>query len=241
MAATGSEESHHRPYSISLNPAMQARLRLSAGRLQVWGDSEGGQGRRRSDITASAVDILERALAAELCGTPAAHCGIPHRPQKERPVQRVQMRQERGNLGKEWVVQDRRDLFVAAAARVANQLAHFHAKGQSQPFQRSQSGNRLAVFNFGDVSSRHLHSPRQLALAQMARPAHLAHLSGNLQAGSVVIRHRLAGAPIAAPKVPAPRYRGACGTFCKGNCWFYTASVCSTHTAPLRVYPRSLK
>jgi len=47
--------------------------------------------------------------------------------------------------------------------------------------------------------------------------------------------------PAAEPMMRVPRNRGVCGTFCKGSCWFDTASACSTHTAPLRAFPRRSK
>ncbi len=127
-----------------------------------------------------------------LRGTAAAYGRVPHRAVKQRPVQRIQVRQQRGNLRQKRIAQNRGHLFVAAAARVANQLAHLHPKRRGQPLQRSQRGNRLAVLNFRDVGARHQHPPRQLPLAQVARPAHLAHLRGYLQPGLGAIRRRLA-------------------------------------------------
>jgi hypothetical protein len=47
--------------------------------------------------------------------------------------------------------------------------------------------------------------------------------------------------PVVGLMVQVPRNRGVCGTFCKGSCWFDTASACSIHTAPLRVSPRRSK
>ena len=65
-----------------------------------------------------------------LRSTAAAYGGVPHGTRKQRPMQRIQVRQQRGNLGQERIAQNRCNLFIAAAARVANQLAHFHAKGR---------------------------------------------------------------------------------------------------------------
>ena len=103
------------------------------------------------------------------------------------------MRQQCGNLGQEGIAQDCCDLFVAAAAGIADQLAHFNAKRIRQTLQRSQRGYRLAVLNFGDVSAGHLHAPCKLPLTQVPRPTHLSHLPGHLQASLVAFRYRLAG------------------------------------------------
>ena len=103
------------------------------------------------------------------------------------------MRQQRGNLGQKRVGQDGCRFFFADAAGVADQLAHAHLEGRGQPLQRTQRGNRLAVFNFGDVGAGHLHTPCQLALAQMARSADVAHLAGHMQTGLGGSRNRLAG------------------------------------------------
>ena len=45
---------------------------------------------------------------------------------EQRAMQRVKMRQQRSNLGQERIGEDRGDLFVAAAAGVAHQLADVH-------------------------------------------------------------------------------------------------------------------
>ncbi len=108
---------------------------------------------------------------------------------------------------------------------------------RGQPLQRSQRRNRLAVFDLRDVGARHLHPSRQLALAQVARPAQFPHLPATCNPASAK-RAQAGWSPAVEPRKPAPRYRGACGIFCKGSCWSYTASTCSTHTAPLRVFPR---
>ena len=101
----------------------------------------------------------------------------------QRAVQRVEVRQQRRNLGQERIGQNRGHFFFAAAARVADELAHVHLERIGQPFQRTQRGNGLAVLDLGDVGAGHLHAAGQLALAQMARAANLAHLSGHLQTG----------------------------------------------------------
>lgn len=41
-----------------------------------------------------------------LGGAPASCRRVPYRTEKERAVQRVQVRQQRGNLGQEWIAQD---------------------------------------------------------------------------------------------------------------------------------------
>ena len=57
---------------------------------------------------------------------PSCRC-VAQRTEKQRPVQRVQMRQQRGNLGQKRIAQDCCHFFVPAAPGVAHQMAHFHA------------------------------------------------------------------------------------------------------------------
>jgi hypothetical protein len=49
-----------------------------------------------------------------------AGCSVPHRTEEERPVQRVQVLQQRGNFGQERVIEDRFHFFIAEAALIAN-------------------------------------------------------------------------------------------------------------------------
>ena len=131
-------------------------------------------------------------MAARLRGAPASRGRVPYRAEKESAVQRVQMRQQRGDLGQKRIAQDGRDLFVAAAAGVAHQLANFHAQGEGEPLQRTQGRNRLAVFDFRNVGARYLHPSRQLALAEVTRAAHLPHLCCHLRPGVGAVGHRIA-------------------------------------------------
>jgi len=118
-----------------------------------------------------------------LGGAPAAQSSVADGAMKERPVHRLQVRQQGGDLGEERVGKDSCDFFLANAARVANQLADVHIEGAGEPLQRTQCRNRFAVFNFRDIGSRHLHPPGQLPLAQVARLANIAHLPCYLQPG----------------------------------------------------------
>jgi len=102
------------------------------------------------------------------------------------------MRQQFGNFREKWVAQDRGDFLVAAAALIPDQLAYLYAKCRGQPFQRAQRGNRLTVLDLRDVGARYQHPPRQLPLAQVARPAQFADLRCYLHARAAANRHRLA-------------------------------------------------
>ena len=132
-------------------------------------------------------------MVSQLRGAAASGRGVAECAEEERAMQRVKMRQQRGNFGEERIAEDRGYLFVAAAAGVADQVAHFHAQSEGEPLQRAQSGNRLAVFDFRNVGARHLHPSSELALAQVTGAAHFPHLPCYLRTGVAAIGHRLAG------------------------------------------------
>ena len=145
---------------------------------------------RRRTILVSWSPLFPRSLS--LCRA-AASCGcITEGAEKERTVQRVKMLQQRRNLGQERIVEDLRNFFVAATACIADQLAHFHAKGEGEPLERTQGRDRLAVFDFRNVGARHLHPSRELTLAQMAGAAQFPHLRRYLHAGVVAMGRRVA-------------------------------------------------
>ena len=98
-------------------------------------------------------------------------------------MHRLQVRQQGCNLRQKRVGEDSRDFLVAHAAGIADKLADVYVQSLRQPFQRTQSRNRLAVFNFGDIGPGHQHPASQLPLAQMARFADIAHLPRHLQPG----------------------------------------------------------
>ena len=93
------------------------------------------------------------------------------------------MRQHRSNLREEWIGHNRRYLFVATAARVADELAHVHFKRICEPLQRSQCWDCLSVLDLRNVGAGHLHPAGELSLTQMTSSANLANLGRYLQTG----------------------------------------------------------
>src|ERR1700679_3843815 len=87
-------------------------------------------------------------LCGLLCGTAAPGGDIADGAVDQRTVQRIQMREQGGNLGQERVRKNGGDLFVAAAARVPDKLAYVHLESCGEPLKRTQCGDRFAVFNF---------------------------------------------------------------------------------------------
>ena len=110
-----------------------------------------------------------------------AGCLVAHGSVKQRPLQRIEARQHRGNLGQKRVGKECGDLLIAAAARVAHELADVDLEGVGEALQRSQGGDGFAVLNLGDVGARNLHATGELALAKVARLSDLADLARNLQ------------------------------------------------------------
>jgi hypothetical protein len=72
---------------------------------------------------------------------------IAHLAGYKRPMQRIQMRKQDGNFGKERVVQNGGNLIFASAARVPDQLADIHLKRRSQPLKGTERGDGFAVFD----------------------------------------------------------------------------------------------
>jgi hypothetical protein len=93
------------------------------------------------------------------------------------------MRQQHCDFGEEWIGQNGCDFFVASAPGVPDQLAKVNLKGRGQALKGAKGRNCLPVFNLGDVGPGHLHAPRQLTLAQVARLADFSHLPGHLEPG----------------------------------------------------------
>ena len=171
----------------------------------------------------------------------ASHGRVAHRAEEQRPVQRVQMRQQRGNLGQERVAQDRGNLFVAAAAGVANQLAHFHPQRRAPAAPANPASGSPCRFRFWRCRCAAPASGPPVGAGSDGAPGASRAPAQPPAARPRRCRAPAGWSPVAAPGAPAPQCRGVCGTFCKGSCWFGTASACSIHTAPLRVFPRSLK
>ncbi len=98
-------------------------------------------------------------------------------------MQRVKLGQQRGDLGQERIAEDRSNLFFAAAAGIADQLADLDLEGGGQALERAERGDGFAVLDFGDIRPGYLHAAGELALAQVAGPANLTDLRCNLEAG----------------------------------------------------------
>jgi hypothetical protein len=74
-------------------------------------------------------------LLPDLCGSAAAHGCVADGAVKQRAVQGIETGEQGGYLGYEWVCQDGCYLVVAAAAGIANQLAHVYLKRCCQPLK----------------------------------------------------------------------------------------------------------
>ena len=118
---------------------------------------------------------------------------VAHGTVDQRAMERVEVRKQRSDLGQERIGENRGDFFFAAAARVANERAHFHLECVGEALQRSECGNGFAVLDFGDVGAGHLHAARQLALAQVTRTTNLAYLTRHLQTRFGTSRDGLGG------------------------------------------------
>jgi len=91
-------------------------------------------------------------------------------------MQRIETRQQCGDLGQKGIAKDRSDLFRAETARIAHQLADVDFQSRSEPLQRAQRRDRLAVFNFRDISAGHLHPAGKLTLAQVTCTSNIPYL-----------------------------------------------------------------
>jgi hypothetical protein len=93
------------------------------------------------------------------------------------------MRQQGGDFSQERVRENGGDFLFAPASGIPDKLADVDLESVGEPLKGAQSWDRLAVFDFRNISPWHLHAAGELALAQVARLADFAHLPGNLQPG----------------------------------------------------------
>src|SRR5260370_35604847 len=66
----------------------------------------------------------------------AAHGQIAHLVQEHGALQRIHLRNIRSELGEKRIAQNRRSLFMPAAARVTKQIANVDLKRRRKPFER---------------------------------------------------------------------------------------------------------
>jgi hypothetical protein len=155
-------ESGENPAGTKAREPFAASLALSRGTVRQPAVGCGGE-------------PLCAAAASESC---VAHCAL-----KESAVHRVQVRQQDGDLGQEWVGKDGGDFLVAHTPGIPNQLADVNIQSRSQSLQRAECRNCLAVLDLRDIGAGHLHPSGELALAQVPGLADIAHLPGDLQPG----------------------------------------------------------
>jgi hypothetical protein len=129
----------------------------------------------------------------KLRGAAPARGYVPQRPVDQGTVQRIEMGEQRSDLGEKRIGKDRGHFLFPATAGVPHELAHFDLKRICQPLERTQGRDRLPILNFRDIGTGDLHAARQLPLAQMACTANLTHLPSYLQPCFSCRRDRLTG------------------------------------------------
>lgn len=78
----------------------------------------------------------------------------------------IELRNKGREFGEERVGHDELGFALVPEAAVAEQQADADFEGMGQTVERGERRNGLAVFNLGDVGARHLHTARQLTLAE---------------------------------------------------------------------------
>src|SRR5271154_3232680 len=129
--------------------------------------------------------LARRSLGAST----ASHGQVAHLVKEHRALQGIHLCDVRSQLRQKRVAENRRRLFMATATRIPKQMTDVDFQCSGETCQRRQRRHRLAVLDFRDVGARHLHTPSQLTLTQIAALAQITHRARDLQA--VIFCHSL--------------------------------------------------
>ena len=173
------------------------------------------------------------------CAADAAQGCVPDGAGKPHPLHRIHERQQGGNLRQKRIGQNRRYLFVAETAGIADQLAHIHAQGRRQPLQRAAVSGSPCRFRFSKYRCAAPACGRRVGAGSGGAPCGFRAPARQPAARPRPKPTGRGRPPVAGPAAQAPRCRGACGIFCKGSWWCGIEPSCSNRNARLRVFPRS--
>ena len=125
-----------------------------------------------------------------LCRAATPRRQLPYMVQEDRPLQRVQLRGVRSDLGQERIRHQHGSLLGVTGVRIAQQCRNIHLQRACETVKRGQRRHRLAILDLRDISARNAHAGGELALAQIADVAQIAHRSRHLNAFFFLARHR---------------------------------------------------
>src|SRR5277367_260538 len=90
---------------------------------------------------------LQSVRTKDLGEPPPSHCHVAHLVQKNRPLISIHPAHIRSNFLQEWIGQNRRCLFMLAAARIAKQIADVDLQRNGEALQRRKRRHCLAILN----------------------------------------------------------------------------------------------